>query len=134
MENCESTPIDKSGSRTDKNIYRPSSILCIVRKLLERHYHNKITSYLRSYYLLYRGQSGFRRHHSCESAIVKLVDTLLTNIEHGKLNGATLIDFQKAFDMINFVDFLIFKLKCYRFDETLITWMHSYQTGRYQCV
>ena len=126
------TPIHKSGSRTDKNNYRPISILCIVSKLLERH-HNKITSYLRSYNLLYRGQSGFRRHHSCESAIVKLVDTWLTNIEHGKLNGVTLIDFRKAFDMIN-VDFLISKLKCYRFDETLITWIHSYLTGRYQYV
>ena len=134
METARVTPIHKSGSRTDKNIYRPIFILCIVSKLLERHYHNNITSYLRSYNLLYRGQSGFRRHHSCESAIVKLVDIIwLTNIERGKLNGVTLIDFRKAFDMIN-VDFLISKLKCYRFDETLITWMHSYLTGRYQYV
>ena len=50
-----------------------------------------------------------------------------------KLNGVALIDFRKAFDMIN-VDFLISKLKCYRFDETLITWMNSYLTGIYQCV
>jgi hypothetical protein len=127
------TPVHKSGSRTDKNNYRPISILCIVSKLLERHYHNNITAHLRSYHLLYRGQSGFRRQHSCESAIVMLVDTWLTNIEHEKLNGVTLIDFRKAFDMIN-VDFLISKLKCYRFDDTLITWMHSYLTGRYQCV
>jgi hypothetical protein len=35
--------------------------------------------------------------------------------------------------MIN-VDFLMSKLNCYRFDETRITWMHSYLTGRYQCV
>ena len=69
------TPVHKSGSRTDKNNYRPISILCIVSKLLERHYHNNITAHLRSYHLLYRGQSGFRRQHSCESAIVKLVDT-----------------------------------------------------------
>jgi hypothetical protein len=82
---------------------------------------------------LYKGQSGFRRYHSCESAIVKLVDTWLTNIEHGKLNGVTLIDFRKAFDMIN-IDILISKLKCYRFDETLIKWMYSYLSERYQCV
>ena len=35
--------------------------------------------------------------------------------------------------MIN-IDFLISKLKCYRFDETLITWMYSYRTGRCQYV
>ncbi len=34
------TPVHKSGSRTDKSNYRPISILCIVSKLLERHYHN----------------------------------------------------------------------------------------------
>ncbi len=53
------------------------------------------------------------------------------------VNGVTLNDFRKAFDMINVnVDFLISKLmiKCYRFNETLITWMHSHLTGRYQCV
>ena len=123
---------NQEAAQTKKNC-RPISILCIVSKLLERHYHNNITSHLRSYNLLYRGQSGFRRYHSCESPIIKLLDTWLTNIEQGKLNGVTLIDFRKAFDMIN-IDFLISKLKCYRFDETLITWMYSYLTGRCQYV
>ena len=130
---ARANPIHKSGTRTGKNNYRPICILCIVSKLLERHYHNNITSYLRSYNLLQRRQSGFRRYHSCESAIVKLVDTWLTNIEHRNLYGVTLIDFQKAFDMIN-IDFLISKLKCYRFDETLITWMYSYRTETCQYV
>ena len=58
---------------------------------------------------------------------------MATNIEHGKLNGVTQIDFRKAFDMIN-IDFLISKLKCYRFDETLITWMYSYLAGRCEYV
>ncbi len=110
------TPVHKSGSRTDKSNYRPISILCIVSKLLERHYHNCITAFLTSYSLLYKGQSGFRRYHSCESAITKLVDTWLSNIEHGKLNGVTLVDFRKAFDMIN-VNILVSKLQCYHFDE-----------------
>ena len=127
------TPVHKSGSRTDKNNYRPISILCVVSKLLERHYHNCITAFLTSYDLLHKGQSGFRRYHSCESAITKLVDTWLINIEHGKLNGVTLIDFRKAFDMIN-VHILVSKLQCYHFDEVLIKWMYSYLTGRSQCV
>ncbi|CAB4017336.1 Hypothetical predicted protein [Paramuricea clavata] len=108
-------PVHKSGSCTEKSNYRPISILCIVNKLLERHYHNSITTHLILFDLLYKGQSGFRRYHSCESAIVKLVDTWLTNIEHGKLNGVTLIDFRKAFDMVN-IDILISKLKCYYYN------------------
>ena len=127
------TPVHKSGSRTDKNNYRPIYILCVVSKLLERHYHNCITAFLTSYDLLYKGQSGFRRYHSCESAITKLVDTWLINIEHGKLNGVTLIDFRKAFDMIN-VHILVSKLQCYHFDDVLIKWMYSYLTGISQCV
>ena len=55
------------------------------------------------------------------------------NIEHGKLNGVTLIDFRKASDMIN-VHILVSKLQCYHFDEVLIKWMYSYLTGRFQCV
>ena len=90
------TPVHKSGSCTDKNNYRPISILCIVSKLLERHYHKCITAFLSTYDLLYKGQSGFRSYHSCESAITKLVDKWLSNIEHGKLNSATLIDFRRV--------------------------------------
>ena len=48
------------------------------------------------------------------------MNTWLINIEHGKLNGVTLIDFCKAFDMIN-VHILVSKLQCYHFDEVLIS-------------
>ncbi|CAB3994906.1 Hypothetical predicted protein [Paramuricea clavata] len=119
-------PVHKSGSRTEKSNYRPISILCIVSKLLERHYHNSITTHLILFDLLYKGQSGFRRYHSCESAIVKLVDTWLTNIEHGKLNGVTLIDFRKAFDMST----SIFSSPSLSVIIT-IKWMYSYLSGRY---
>lgn len=113
--------------------YRPISILCSLSKILERHYHQCILAYLTSHDLLYYAQSGFRPHHSCETAITKLVDSWLSNIENGQFNGLMFIDFRKAFDMIN-VDILLTKLKCYHFDETLIKWMTSYLTNRKQVV
>ena len=48
-------------------------------------------------------------------------------------NGGTLIDFRKAFDMIN-VHILVSKLQCYHFHEVLIKWLYSYLTGRSHCV
>jgi len=127
------TPVHKSGSHSDKNNYRPISILCIVSKLLERHIHKCISAYISTYNLLYTAQSGFRTNHSCETALAKLIDTCLNNIENGLLNGLVFVDFRKAFDMIN-IDILLAKLELYHFDSTLLKWMHSYLAGRSHCV
>ncbi len=50
--------------------------------------------------LLHHAQSGFRRNHSCETALCKLVDMWTSNMESGLINGAVFIDLRKAFDMV----------------------------------
>ena len=113
------TPGFKSGSHMDPNNYRPISILSIASKLLERHICQHIYNFFSSYDLLYKAQSGFRPHHSCETALIRLIDMWHKNIEEGQLNGFVLIDFHKVFDMIN-IDLLLSKLKLYQF-ELIIT-------------
>ena len=113
----------------DPNNYRPISILSNASKLLERHICQHIYNFFSSYDLLYKAQSGFRPHHSCETALIRLIDMWHKNIEEGQLNGFVLIDFHKVFDMIN-IDLLLSKLKLYQFDETLLKWMNSYLKER----
>ena len=58
------TPLHKNGVKCDKNNYRPISVLPVISKVLERHLHNAIHTFLKNNNLLYRFQSGFRRQHS----------------------------------------------------------------------
>lgn len=127
------TPVFKSGDHSDADNYRPISILPIISKLLERHIHKHIYNFISSHDLLFAAQSGFRPQHSCETALNKLLNTWHQNIENGFLNGLVLIDFRKAFDMIN-LDLLLEKLKLYHFDISLLKWMDSYLKERSHCV
>ena len=51
--------------------------------------------------LLHVEQSGFRLSHSCQTALTKLVDTWLEGMDNGNITGVSLLDFRKAFDLVN---------------------------------
>ncbi len=61
----------------DYGNYRPISVLPILSKVLERHTVIQFTSFLNEHNLLYRFQSGFRSHHSCQTALTNIIDDIL---------------------------------------------------------
>ena len=62
-------PIHKGGPSEDPSNYRPISILLIVSKVIEKHVTKHLFAYLNKYKLLHEAQSGFRKHHSCQTAL-----------------------------------------------------------------
>ena len=127
------TPIFKSGDDTNCDNYRPISILPILSKILERHIHDHLYEYLTDYGLLLVSQSGFRKFHSCHTTLTKLVDSWLKAIDNGEMTGLLLVDFRKAFDLVDH-DILMKKLTIYKFDDTALKWFQSYIDGRTQKV
>ena len=65
---------------SDINNYRPISLLSSLSKPLEKHIHNHLLNYLETRELLYKYQSGFRPKFSCHTALTRLVDSWLNNI------------------------------------------------------
>ena len=126
-------PLHKAGDKSDKGNYRPISILCVVSKIIERHVHESLYKYFTENGLLYIAQSGFRAFHSCETALIKLVDKWTENIENGLLNGIVFLDLRKAFDLVD-TNILLQKLELYGCDENSMLWFKSYLQGRQQCV
>ena len=127
------SPLHKNGSHDDVNNYRPISILPVLSKVLEKHVHDCLSAYLKEYNLLHKTQSGFRSQHSCETALVHMIDTWLNAMDNGKMIGVVLVDFKKAFDLVDH-KILLSKLKLYGIDNEALTWFNTYLAHRQQQV
>jgi len=62
--------------------------------------------------LIFSRQSGFRKNHSTEAALIKIIDDLLFNLDRDKVTGVVLIDYCNAFDMADH-ELLLKKLEAY---------------------
>ena len=124
-------PIHKSGSKSDPSNYRPISILPTISKLFEKHINKHLMGFLNKYNLIYENQSGFRPKHSCQTALIKLVDQWMTCINNGDIVGTLFIDFRKAFDLVDH-SILLNKLSYYKFKDSTFSLFASYLNNREQ--
>ncbi len=83
------------GQTTDQ-----SAFLNVLLKILEKHVHIHLYLFLKPYTLLHLAQSGFRKLHSCETALAKLASKYASNMNKGEITGI-LLDLSKAFDMVD---------------------------------
>ena len=132
LKKAKVTPIFKKGSKADVN-YRPISVLPIINSIFERHISNCLVNYMESNRLLYNHQSGFRKLHSCQTALTKIVDNWLHAINNSETVGTVFLDLTKAFDLVNH-KLLLQKLAAYKFSNNTQLWFQSYLTGPSQQV
>ena len=71
-------PIHKGGLFEDPSNYRPTSILPIVSKVNEKHVTKHLFAWLNKNKLLHEAQSGFRKHHSCQTSLIKLIGLVIS--------------------------------------------------------
>ena len=64
-------------------------------------YVNICMGFLQQRNLLYRLQSGFRKRHSTETALIRLIDQLLLDLDKNRVTGLIFVDYIKAFDLID---------------------------------
>ena len=62
-----------------------------------------------------------------------MTDSWLKAINEGKLVGCVLVDFRKAFDLVDH-KILLRKLKCYKCTDSCLSWFESYLCNRKQRV
>ena len=76
-------------------------------------------------------QSGFRRSHSTETALIRLIDQLLSDMDKDHVSGLVFVDYKKAFDLIDH-GILLSKLEAYgvAFKELLL--IENYLNDRRQ--
>ena len=102
-------PLHKKGLKTDPKNFRPTSLLPLISKIIERIIHDQTMNFLSDSNVLYKYQSGFRKFNSADTCLSYLHDKITKGFDSGLLTGMVLIDLQKAFDTI---DHYLFIKKC----------------------
>ena len=93
--------LKKAGLELICKNYRPVSNLSFLSKLLEKYVLLQFNTHCMENNLLPGYQSAYREHFSCETALVKLMDDILWNMEGQELTALVVIDLSAAFDTVD---------------------------------
>ncbi|CAM4587801.1 unnamed protein product [Leuciscus chuanchicus] len=109
--------------------YRPISLLPFIAKTLERAVFNQLTSFLSLNNQLDVNQSGFKKGHSTETALLSVTEALRIAKAASKSSVLILLDLSAAFDTVNH-QILLSTLSSLGITGTSLHWFESYLTGR----
>ncbi len=110
--------------------YRPISNLPFIGKIIEKVVFNQLNNYLNSNGYLDNFQSGFRMHHSTETALIKMINDIRFNSDSGKISVLVLLDLSAAFDTVDH-NILLERLENWvGLSGMALKWFRSYLEGR----
>ena len=113
--------------------FRPVALLCFLSKVLEKLTHDQIDNFLNKSKILDQFQTGFRKYHSTQSALLKLTDDIKLGKDRRLATLLLQFDFSKAFDNVS-PSKLLNKLKDIGFSKFSLQWIWTYISGRSMCV
>ena len=107
------TPVFKKLDPSDKANYRPVSVLPLLSKVFEKIIYDQLYEYLENF--LSELLCGFRKAHSTQHALFRLIQKWQAELDSGGYVGTILMDLSKAYDCLSH-DLLIAKLEAYGLD------------------
>ena len=107
--------------------------LCELSKIFKRVVHRQITKFITANNMLDCRQSDMRGGYRTQSAQLQVYHDVRHAVDMGWVTVLVLFDFIKAFDTVSHSKLLI-KLRSLGFSHIILSWVHSYLTGRTQTV
>ena len=81
--------------------HRPVSNLSFISRILEKIVPNRLQAHIKNNHLSNPLESAYRKHHSTESALLKVHNDIIISMEKGEVTALTLFDLLAAFDTID---------------------------------
>lgn len=133
LKNVSVNPIPKIENPKLLSQFRPISNANYLLKIISTITCEQLTNYLEENNILNENQSGFRKSHSCTTAILKLTEDLHGSISNGKCVVLVLLDFSNAFGSVDH-DRLLQCLKAVGISNHAMKWYKSFINGWQQTV
>ena len=128
-------PLLKKGAKdvTHKNL-RPISNLQFVSKITEWAVFDQVYSHMTDNELFPVLQSAYRKGHSTETALLRVVNDILSNMNKQHVSILVLLDLSEAFDTVDHAILLRRLETSFGITDAALAWFSSYLSGRSQCV
>ena len=110
------------------------SNLSFLSKILEKVVLRQLSNHLLTSNLFYSHQSAYRAGHSTETALLKIVNDLLSALDEDKVSLLSLLDLSAAFDTIDHSILLSRLSYSFGISDTVLAWFTSYLTDRIQTI
>lgn len=111
--------------------YRPVSNLTFLSKVLEKAMLLRLEQHLQQKAPLPKNQSAYRNNHSCETALISLVDEILQNMEDSFLTAVVALDLSAAFDTVDHDILANVMRRQFGVSESALDWIRSYLSPRF---
>ena len=128
------TPIPKKPNCSEFSNFRPISNLPFLSKLIERIVVDQLSNYSKLHDLDEPLQSAYKTGYSTETALLRITNDMLLNMDNQRVTLLVLLDMSAAFDTIPHHLFLTRINRNYGVSGTALHWFESYFEDRYQCV
>ena len=109
----------------DLKNYRHVSNLPLLSKIIERSVLFQLNDHLTSNKLFSPLQSAYKPDHSTETALLKIVNDLLTALDNGKICILTLLDLSATFDTIDHNNLLHRLDHTFVISDSALSWFRS---------
>lgn len=122
--------LKKAGLELTFANYRPVSNLTFFSKLIEKSALYQLNKHAGANNLLPANQSAYRQFHSCETALLRLVNDILEGMEQHEVTALIALDLSAAFDTVDHSILLDVLESQYGVCESALRWVDSYLRPR----
>ena len=109
-------------------------MLSFVSKLAERVVFDRINSHLTNNNLHCPTQYGYKKNHSCETLLLKLIDDIMVAVDGRSGVVLLILDLSAAFDTVDHCKLLDILYSKFHISGTALKWLKAFLSGRSQRV
>ena len=110
--------------------YRPVSNLSFISKVVERCTLQQLTQHCNNHNVLPDFQSAYRKHHSCETSLLKFTNDILWGMENQQVTSMIILDLSAAFDTVDHEPLLKVLNHRFRVTDKALEWYKNYLIPR----